>query len=391
MATNGRRVHMRAMVLGGHGGFDQLQYVTDFPLPVPDRDEVLVEVAACGMNNTDVNTRTGWYSQSVTSATGEEVTTSEEDGSWTGGIEFPLIQGADPVGRVVDLGSAVDPELVGRRVMIDPWLRDPGGDLSGARYLGSERNGGYAEYVAVPSSNVHPIESRLTDVELASFPCSYSTAEHMLVRAGVKEGDRVVVTGASGGVGTALVQLARRRGAVTVAISSAAKMEGVRRLAGAHHVIDRRSQAVGDQILDLTGGVDVVADVAGGPTFGELFGIIRRGGHYTVAGAIAGPRVDLDLRTLYLRDITMHGCTVTPPHVFADLVRYIETGQISPLVAASYPLDRFGDAQEAFLRKEHVGAIVIEVKPTDRSGQDGGKGSGDPTAGGDPGQGSKNA
>ena len=348
--------------------------MTDLPVPVPNRDEVLVEVGACGMNNTDVNTRTGWYSRSVSSATGEEMTAPDADGSWTGGIEFPLIQGADPVGRVVELGSEADADLIGRRVMIDPWLRDPCGDLTKARYLGSERDGGYAEYVTVPASNVHPIESCLTDVELASFPCSYSTAEHMLERAGVKKGDRVVVTGASGGVGTALIQLARRRGAVTVAISSATKMEPVRRLAGAHHVIDRRSDAVGQQVLDLTGGVDVLADVAGGPMFAELFDTIRRGGHYTIAGAIAGPRVELDLRTLYLRDITMHGCTVTPPRVFANLVRYIETDQIRSLVAASYPLDRLRQAQEAFLRKEHVGAIVIEVKAVGSSGRDGGAG-----------------
>ncbi len=367
MATKRRPTRMTAVVLRGHGGIDQLEYVTDFPRPVPDRDEVLVEVAACGLNNTDVNTRTGWYSKSVSSATGEEVTTSDADGSWTGGIGFPLVQGADPVGRVVQSGAAVDPDLLGRRVMIDPWVRDPGGDLKRAGYLGSERHGGYAEYVAVPSANAHPIESRLTDVELASFACSYSTAEHMIERAGVKEGDRVVITGASGGVGAALIQLARRRDATTVAISSSAKIESVRRLTGAHHVIDRRSNRIAERIRKIVGEVDVVADVVGGPLFADLFDTIRRGGHYTIAGAVAGPKVELDLRTLYLRDITMHGCTVTTPHVFANLVRYIETGRIKPLVAAVYPLERLRAAQEAFLRKEHVGAIVIKVKSADHT------------------------
>ena len=364
---------MRAVVLRGHGGLDQLHYVTDLPVPVPHRDEVLVEVGACGMNNTDVNTRTGWYSRSVDSVTGEDMTATDADGSWTGAVTFPLIQGADPVGRVVALGSGADPDLIGRRVMIDPWLRDPDGDLTKARYLGSERNGGYAEYLTVPATNAHPIESRLTDVELASFPCSYSTAEHMLERAGVTEGDCVVVTGASGGVGAALVQLAGRRGAVTVAISSAAKAEAVRQLTGARHVIDRRSDTVGEQVLDLTGGVDVLADVVGGPMFAELFDTIRRGGHYTVAGAIAGPNVQLDLRTLYLRDITMHGCTVAPPRVFANLLRYIETDEVPSLVADCYPLDRLHQAQEAFLRKEHVGAIVIDVKGGGSSGRDAGR------------------
>ena len=142
---------MRAVVLTGHGGLEQLEYVTDAPVPIPDRDEVLVEVGACGMNNTDINTRTGWYSRSVSAATGEETTTTDADGSWSGGVTFPLIQGADPVGRIVEVGSSVDGDRVGERVLIDAWLRDPQGDLAKAGYLGSERDGGYAEYVTVPA------------------------------------------------------------------------------------------------------------------------------------------------------------------------------------------------------------------------------------------------
>ena len=367
MTSRRHRRIMRAVVLRGHGGLDQLNYVSDAPIPIPDRDEVLVEVGACGLNNTDVNTRTGWYSKSVNTATGEDTAATDVDGSWTGAVAFPRIQGADPVGRIVEVGSSVDADRLGERVMIDAWLRDPHGGLAGAGYLGSERDGGYAEYVTVPAANAHPILSDLTDVELAGFPCSYSTAENMLERAGVKEGNYVVVTGASGGVGGALIQLARRRGATTVGISSRSKAALVEELTGADHVLDRKSPSLSTEVLELSGGgVDVLADVVGGPLFPALFDTIRRGGHYTVAGAIGGPRVDLDLRTLYLRDITMHGCTVLPPRVFANLVRYIENGEIRPVVARSYPLDRLRSAQAAFLRKEHVGAIVIEVKPADQ-------------------------
>ena len=354
---------MRAVVLRGHGGLDRLEYVTDAPIPTPGRDEVLVEVGACGMNNTDVNTRTGWYSKSVSSATGEDTAADDADGSWTGAVTFPRIQGADPVGRIAEVGSSVEPGRLGERVMIDAWLRDPDGDLAAAGYLGSERDGGYAEYVTVPAANVHPVRSTLTDVELASLPCSYATAEHMVERAGVGERDCVVVTGASGGVGGALIQLARRRGATTIGISSRSKAAAVAELTGADHVLDRRSASLAAQVMDLSGGgVDVLADVVGGPLFPALFDTIRRGGHYTVAGAIGGPRVDLDLRTLYLRDITMHGCTVLPPRVFANLVRYIENGEIRPVVARSYPLHQLLSAQEAFMEKNHVGAIVIDLK-----------------------------
>ena len=353
---------MRAVVLTGHGGLDKLEYVTDAAVPAPLEGEVLIQVAACGMNNTDINTRTGWYSKSVTSATGDAVTGSDEDGSWGGGLTFPRIQGADPAGWIVAVGDGVDPKRIGERVLCDGWLRDPGGALTKAGYLGSERDGGYAEYVTIPDDLAHAIHSDLTDIEIASFPCSYATAEHMLHRPGVKEGDWVVVTGASGGVGGALIQLARRRGARTIAITSEAKLSTVEEATGADHVIARQSVDVDQQILDITGGgTDVLADVVAGDMFAALYETIRRGGHYTTAGAIGGPIVDLDVRTLYLNDLTMHGCTVLPPVVFANLVRYIENGEIRPIVAASFPLQNLRAAQEAFMKKDHVGAIVIEV------------------------------
>jgi NADPH:quinone reductase-like Zn-dependent oxidoreductase len=352
---------MRGVVLTGHGGLDKLEYRDDLAVPEPAGNEVLIAVSACGMNNTDINTRTGWYSKSVTGGTGEGETEPSEDGSWGGGLSFPLVQGADPCGRIVEVGSDVDRSRIGERVLVDAWMRDSSGDLAKAEYLGSEHNGGYAEYVAVPASNAHPVQSHLTDVELASFPCSYATAEHMLHRAGVHDGQWVLVSGASGGVGGALVQLAKRRGARVVALTSPAKRERVVEI-GADVVLDRTVDGLCDAVLAATGGgVDVFADVVGGQMFPALLETIRRGGHYTTAGAIAGPIVSLDLRTLYLHDLTMHGATVLPPEVFINLVSYIERGQIRPIVAGTYPLQQLAEAERAFMSKEHVGAIVIEV------------------------------
>ena len=335
---------MRGFVLNGHGGLDMLEYREDLPVPEPAADEVVIEVAACGMNNTDVNTRTGWYA----------------DGGWGGDLTFPLIQGADPAGSVVSVGSDIDPGRIGERVLIDAWIRSPSGAIGDATYLGSERDGGYAEYVAVPSINAHNIDTDLTYVELASFPCSYATAEHMLHRAGVIEGQWVLVTGASGGVGNALIQLAKRRGANVAALTSASKIDDVGRL-GADVVLDRLMDDVDQAIVGVTGGVDVFADVVGGDLFAALFESIKPGGHYTVAGAIGGPVVPLDLRTLYLNDITMHGASVLPPIVFENLISYIERAEIRPLVAATYPLERLSEAQEEFIKKEHIGAFVIEI------------------------------
>lgn len=333
---------MRAVVLTGHGGPEKLEYRDDVPVPSPAPDEVLIEVAACGMNNTDVNTRVGWYAE----------------GSWGGGLEFPRIQGADPVGRIVAIGESVTRGRLGERILVDAWIR--GDTRRDARYLGSEIDGGYAEYVVVPDINAHSIDSELTDVELASFPCSYATAEHMLSRPPVVEGQWVLVTGASGGVGGALVQLANRRGARVIALTSGQKMPQVAEL-GADLVLDRDDPGLCEEIVAASGGIDVFADVVGGDLFAPLLETVRRGGHYTTAGAIAGPIVSLDLRTLYLHDLTMHGATVLSPEVFANLVGYIERGEVRPVVAATFPLEQIHEAQEAFLEKDHVGAIVIEV------------------------------
>ncbi len=349
---------MRAALLTGHGDLDRLEVRDDVPVPVPGPGEVLIEVRACGVNNTDINTRTGWYSKSVSGSTSDAGAEPGVDGSWSGEIQFPLIQGADPVGRIVEVGETVDSARIGERVLVDPWMRDPSGGQVG--YLGSERDGGYAEYVTVPSLNAHALVSDLTDVELASFPCSYSAAENMLDRAGVSAGQWVLVTGASGGVGGALIQLAKRRGSMVLGLTSAAKFDAVAGL-GADEVIDRRREDLRDAVLGVTGGIDVFADVVGGELFSVLLETVRRGGHYTTAGAIAGPIVDLDLRTLYLNDLTMHGATMFPPEVFVDLVGYIERGEIRPVVAETFPLDRVGDAQRAFLEKDHVGAIVLEI------------------------------
>ena len=352
---------MRGVLLTGHGGFDKLEYRDGLHVPVPRPGEVLIEVAACGMNNTDINTRTGWYSKSISTATGTDIATSDGDSAWGGGFVFPRIQGADPAGRIVAVGGGVAADRIGQRVLVDAWLRDPGGVLEKARYLGSEVDGGYAEYVSVPDANAHRVESDLTDVELASFPCSYATAEHMLHRAAVREGQWVLVTGASGGVGGALIQLAKRRLARVVALTSGSKIDAVRTL-GADEVLDRDDPKLAEAILDTTGGVDVFTDVIGGDTFAPLLETVRRGGHYATAGAIAGPIVPLDLRTLYLRDLTLHGATVLPPEVFANLVRYIELGEVAPVVSATFPLERLAEAQAAFMRKQHVGALVIEVQ-----------------------------
>ena len=357
---------MRAALLLGTGGPEMLVVRDDVGVPSPGPGDVLVRVAACGMNNTDINTRVGWYSRSVTSGTSGEGFAEADagDSSWgRSGLSFPRIQGADICGVVVAAGEGATTELMGRRVLVDPWLRDRDrpGDRELADYLGSERDGGFAEYCTVPGENVYPVSDGLSDIELASFACSWSTAEHMLQRSGLSSGESIAVPGASGGVGSALVQLAKRRGARVVAVAGASKLDGVRDL-GADAVVARDSEDPVAAAVGANGGrFDVVADIVGGDGFSGWLEALGRGGRYVTSGAIAGPMVDLDLRTLYLNDLQLHGATVYEPQVFADLVGYIERGEVRPVVGGTYPLEEIRAAQEAFAAKGHIGSLVITV------------------------------
>lgn len=359
--------HMRAFVLTGHGDMDRLEYRTDWPVRRPGPGEVLIKVHACGLNNTDVNTRTGWYSKAVTEATtGSGFSdVGQEDPSWGGApILFPRIQGADVAGTVVAVGDGADQSLAGKRVMVETWVRDPDDplDMNKCRYLGSEMDGGFAEYLTIVERAVFPVECDLSDAELATFATSWVTAENMLNRARVNKGDTVLVPGASGGVGSALIQLANRRGATTIAMAGASKKGAVASL-GPHAVLDRAPADLKSGLKGAIGSdsVTVVADVVGGSYFSTLVDALARGGRYTCSGAIAGPIVDLDLRTLYLNDLTFTGATVVPPGTFGDLVGYIARGEVRPVLAQTFPLERLHDAQRAFIEKKHVGNIVVTM------------------------------
>ena len=348
---------MRAVLLTGNGGFDQLELRHDVPVPQPGPGEVLIRIGAAGVNNTDINTRIGWYSKAVAEATevgGASGIAGAEDDGWAGtAFQFPRIQGADACGRIVAVGDGVNPARIGTRVLVEPVFRGAG--LFDAIYFGSEVDGAFADYARVPSVHAHRIESSLSDAQLASFPCAYSAAENMLTRIALAEGEHVLITGASGGVGSAAVQLAKRRGAQVTAMAGADKAEAVRAL-GADHVIPRDAD-----LAALFGPerFDAAIDIVGGAGFASILNCLKRGGRYGVAGAISGPIVDLDLRTLYLKDLRLLGCTILEPEVFPNLITYIERGEIKPVVAATFPLAGIVAAQKAFLTKRHVGKIVL--------------------------------
>ena len=361
---------MRAVVLTGHGGLDKLEYREDWPTPSPAAGEVLVRVGACGLNNTDINTRTAWYSKTVTDGITESggksgfAEADTESGSWgSASITFPRIQGADVAGVIAAVGEGVDSARIGERVIIDPWILATGDWLDPSRslYFGSEVDGGFADYTCIRGENALRIETALTDAELATFPCAYTTAENLVARTGLRPGEVVAIAGASGGVGSAAIQLCRLRGARVIGIASANKVSVLTDL-GAERVVDRNRDDLEAELRDAAGGsVDVALDVVGGNHFMPLINALRQGGRYSSSGSIAGPLVEFDLRQLVYKDLQLTGATIVPPGTMQRLVRLIEDGRLKPMLAQSFPLRELAQAQEAFIAKRHVGNIVVEM------------------------------
>ena len=344
---------MTAALLTAHGGPEVLQVRDDVPVPIPGPNQVLIEVTAAAVNNTDIWTREGAYG-----AAGNPGAIA----GWQGvPLQFPRIQGTDIAGKIVDVGEGVDTGRVGQRVIVDPPIYDS--EAEDAKLLavyGSEYDGGFAQFVVVDAKHVHDVgESPLTDEQLACLPTAYGTAMGMLERASIKADEVILVTGASGGVGFALVQLAAARGARVIALTSEGNQD-IALQAGAHQVVLRSSDDLADTITRVAGGpLDAIADVVGGSMFSTIIPLLRDAGRMVIAGAIAGPVVEFDLRVLYLHRRILIGSTMHTPAHFRWLLEFARRGSISPLVAQTYPLQKIHDAQRDFVEKRYPGKLVL--------------------------------
>lgn len=337
---NGIPTTMCGVQLTGHGGPEKLVWREDLPVPRPEAGEVLVRVVAAGVNMTDLNTRKGWYGGEGRAA------------GWAGEMAFPRIQGSDLCGRVVALGEGVDGFPIGARVICPTNQHEPTKDnpihfVS----IGSEFDGAFAQYCLVKAKHLHDVTaSPLTDIEIGAMPCAYGTAHNLLTRAQVAVGERVLVTGASGGVGLAAVQLALLRGAEVTAQCSLSKSGPLR---GFGAQILSRDSAPPEKAFD------VVIDVVGGDGWQERLDALRPGGRYATSGAVAGPMVKGDLRRVYLNDLTIYGATHQPREVFAGLVTIINTGRIRPVVSNTYPLRDIARAQADMQAGRYPGKLVL--------------------------------
>jgi NADPH:quinone reductase-like Zn-dependent oxidoreductase len=358
---------MKAMLLTGHGGIDKLEYRDDVAVPRPGLGEVLVQVTATAKNNTDRKAREGLYPTRK-----GEVASFRMGGNPT--LTFPRIQGADIVGRIVAVGEGVDERRIGERGLLDFNI------YASARrdinltpdYYGHGADGGFAEYVALPSDQFHHVDnSDLADAELAAMGmCSYQTALHMLTSAGVTAGERVLVSGASGGVGTALIQLCRIMGAIPYALSKPEKADVLLDL-GAEAVLDRSDMdSFVERIRAETGDrpIDAVMDLVGGDMTdifidSMIFDMNARETYprLSIAGASGGNISEILWTRIYLYQVQIFGVSHGTREEAEQLIEWIREGQLRPVLHGAFRLSDLHRAEDYFVNRgsNYLGKIVI--------------------------------
>ncbi len=359
---------MTGACLTGHGGIDKIAYREDLKVPTPGEGEVLVKVTATAKNNTDRKVREGLY------PTDREDDISSFQVSGTPTLSFPRIQGADVVGRVVAVGSGVPTTRVGERGLLDFNIyMDDRDDINlTPDYYGHGRDGGYAEYVAVPSRQFHHINNpELSDAELSALGmCSYQTAYHMLTAAQVNEGEHILITGASGGVGTALIQLCRVVGAIPHAVTSPGKAQALIDM-GAESIIDRtKVNNWVEAVREATGGkiIDAVMDLVGGEVTNELIGVLtermterKTYPRLSIAGASESNTTKILWTRIYLYQIQLFGVSHGTRDEAEQLIRWIRDGYLKPVLHGTFKLSDIHKAEDYFVNRSsnYIGKIAI--------------------------------
>ena len=335
---------MKAAVITEHGGPGSIQYRTDYPDPRPAPDEILLRVRACTLNYHDIFTRRGMPGITV---------------------PMPAIMGLDFAGEVVALGAKVKDWKLGERVMIDPVDRvGPGG------LVGEVRPGGLAEYCAVPAHHLVRMPERVSYEDAACLPVAYGTAIRMMYTIGdIQPKDRILVLGASGGVGTASVLLSKMKGAEVIACaSSSAKLERLKKI-GADHVIDYTKEDFVKWVYGkytkphrrkFEGGVDVVVNFTGGDTWVRSLKVVHRRGKVLTCGATAGFDPKEDLRYIWSFEIQVLGSNSFMREDLEALLDLIQEGKLKPIVDKELPLSEVNEAFRLIEEREVFGKVVLK-------------------------------
>ena len=330
---------MRAVVIYEHGGRDKL-VLDDVPNPTPSRGEILLRVKAVGLNYLDVFVRRGMPGLP---------------------IDLPRISGGDVAGEVAALGEGVQSVEVGQRLLIDPAVKMPDGTLGA---LGESTTGGLSEYMTVSADNAIPLPDDVSYEQAAALPIAYGTAWRMLrTRGRVRAGESVLVLGASGGVGTGAVQIAKMMGCVVfAAASSEHKLQRLKEL-GADYLVNYAAHPEFHRyVRGLTDGegVDVVVNYTGGDSWVRSLKSVKRGGRILTCGATAGFDPPTDIRYIWRKEMDILGSDGWRRQDLIDLLDAVRDGRITPVIGAVLPLDQTAEGHRLLEEREIFGKAIVK-------------------------------
>ena len=326
---------MRAVAIDAHGGLEQVRLRTDWPEPTAGPGQAVVEVKACGLNYLDIFVLRGMPGLPV---------------------EMPRIPGGDIAGVVHSVGAGVSRDWLGKRVLIDPHIKHAGA-------LGEHANGGLCERIAVDADNLIAMPDAVTFEQAASLPIAYGTAYRMLITRGhLQPGELVLILGASGGVGTGCVQIAKNLKARVIACaSSASKLKRLQAL-GADYIIDYTKEDFSKRAWDISGkkGVDVLVNYTGGDTWVPSLRTLARSGRLLTCGATAGFDPKTDIRYIWRREVNIVGANGWTRQDLESLLAEVECGSIKPIIHAVYPLAESREALRVMEDREVFGKIIVQ-------------------------------
>lgn len=342
---------MKAVLFYQHGGPEVLEY-TDFPTPEPGPGQVLVQLEAAAINRLDLWVREGWPGIK---------------------LAYPHIPGADGAGKVAALGPGVTRWQMGDRVVINSNLSCGECEfcLAGKdnlcrqwELLGETRRGTYAEYVVVPAGNLYPLPEGFDPCMAAAAALVFHTAWHsLIVRGNLRPAETVLVVGASGGVNTASIQIARLAGAIVYVVGSNQEKLALAQSLGAHYLIDRsQDENWSKAVYNLTGrrGVDVVVDNVG-TTFPLSLRAACKGGRILTVGNTGGPKFEIDNRFIFSKHLSILGSTMGTRGDFATVMNLVFSGKLKPVLDRSFPLSQAREAQEYLQVGQQLGKVTLEM------------------------------
>ncbi len=334
---------MKATVIHSHGGPETLKLEPDWPRPSANTGDVIIRVRACSLNYHDVFTRRGMPGVK---------------------LGLPIVPGLDAAGEITEIGPEVTGWKVGDRVLIDPRNRVEGG------LQGETVDGGLAEYMRARAHQLVRIPEGVTFAQAAALPVAYATAHRMLFSVGmVKAGDKVLVLGASGGVGTGTVLLAKHAGAEVIACASSPEKLARLKELGADHLVNYAESDFVSEIHRLykkphrrnyEGGVDVVVNFTGGDTWVRSFRVLQRGGRLLTCGATAGYDPKTDLRFIWSFELKILGSNSWERDDLTALLDMVAAGTLKPVIDRTFPLAEAAEALRLIEDREVIGKVIVE-------------------------------